>query len=144
MAWIYILTFPNGKQYVGQTINLKKRYSDYRSNNVNNRPIHNAIRKYGWGNIKKVEMNCSEEYLDWMEQEWIKTLNCICPNGYNIVDGGNSNKHYNKELKKRLSEMKIGEKNPMFGKHWDINDPRRVQLIERNKSNHYILSQMNE
>ena len=106
MVCIYIFTFPNKKKYVGQSTNLKARYGKHRSGKE--QVVDKAIRKYGWKNVHKLEMSCPEEYLDWMEQEWIKMLNCIKPKGYNLNSGGNKNKHHSEETKKKISEKHKG------------------------------------
>jgi len=66
-------------------------------------------------------MKCDAVYLDWMEVEWIKELNSLAPNGYNLNTGGNKNKHTSDETKKKQSEAQkgkhVGELNQMYGKH---------------------------
>jgi len=152
MAWIYILTFPNGKQYVGQTINLKQRFYSYRSNKKTNE--HNAIRKYGWNNIDRIEMKCSEKYLDWQEIEAIKNYNTLYPNGYNLETGGHINKHLSNETKRKLSESKKGKcfhsdewkkqrsefmKGKQYGLGWNPSEEYRKKKAEKMRGNHYRL-----
>lgn len=58
---IYKLTFPNGKIYIGQTINFNKRMHQYQwfatAEKAKKYPVYNyliskKIRKYGWENIR--------------------------------------------------------------------------------------------
>lgn len=54
---IYVFTFPNGKQYVGQSLDLYQRLKGYRADVKGtgkdiNRPVISAIRKYGWVKTK--------------------------------------------------------------------------------------------
>ena len=45
---IYCLTSPSGKKYIGQSMNINKRLSQYkRCENKNQTKIHMAILKYG-------------------------------------------------------------------------------------------------
>lgn len=105
---IYILTFPNEKQYVGQSINVKERFSYHRSGS--RQMVDRAIRKYGWENIKKETLECSEIHLDWMEEEWIKELDCLFPCGYNLDSGGSKNKHHSEETKQKISKAHKGKR----------------------------------
>jgi len=109
MGTVYIFTFPNGKKYVGQTVDAKMRYACHKSKNPR-MLVSSAIRKYGWDNIRKSEMPCPEEHLDQMEQEWIRELDCISPNGYNLETGGHEGKHHSAETRRKLGEMGKGRK----------------------------------
>jgi group I intron endonuclease len=113
MATIYILeNIINKKCYVGQTVkSFKKRLCRHIGSKY---PIGNAIKKYGIENFKKyVYYGIPEELLDYFEVELIKRLNSLSPSGYNLTTGGNKNKHYSEETKKKLSELNSGEKS-----HW--------------------------
>lgn len=97
-AIIYcIKCIPTGKEYIGQTYNYKygrKWYSrkiEHRLNEHLNfkenckKPLSLAIKKYGKDNftIREIE-RCSEEDCSKREHYWIKTLNTIKPEGYNV------------------------------------------------------------
>jgi hypothetical protein len=155
---IYIFTFPNGKQYVGQSTNIKNRYKSHK--NGKQQLVDKVIKKYGWDNIKKLEMECSEDYLDWMEIEWIKELNSISPNGYNLDSGGNTNKHLSKETKKKISlsnkgklqseETKNkrsillkGRKSPMKGKNHSIDTIEKMKKMKNALGYRYTDNQKN-
>lgn len=96
MKYIYIITSPSGKQYVGKsTIDLDQKAILYQSaskyfTNIK-RPIIEAIRKYGWENMKfniiERNDNWTSEELNSREKYWIeyyKTLHA----GYNVTSGG--------------------------------------------------------
>ena len=113
MNIIYILENKiNKKCYVGQTIqDFKDRLLAHKSEARLNRRknlIGNAIRKYGIENFNITTMTCKEEHLDWMEVEWIKELNSLAPNGYNLDTGGNKNKHASDETREKISKSKLG------------------------------------
>ena len=94
---VYILTFPSGKQYVGQTVWPRVRMNRYKANKfvAKQRLLTQAIKKYGWANVK-VEWLAgghgnppiAEESLDALEEGFIVRFNTIAPNGYNIQKGG--------------------------------------------------------
>ena len=56
MMYIYLITSPSGKHYVGQSkANFDKKkywYSVLEHTDVTDRKIVNAIRKYTWANMK--------------------------------------------------------------------------------------------
>jgi len=91
---IYVLLFPSGKKYVGQTIQtiekrLAKHFTDVKRGCT--LPIHNAMRGYGKEGmtIEKVfTLRCTQEYLDLVEVRAIKYYNTLAPNGYNLTEGG--------------------------------------------------------
>jgi group I intron endonuclease len=134
---IYMFTSPNGKQYIGQTCNFSRRISEHRGSSTKCRVIHNAITKYGFENfdLSILEENLSIEEANLMERYYIEKFNTISPNGYNLRYGGKSGGNLSDETKKligekskgrrwemsketkiKLSEEKIGNKNPMYGR----------------------------
>jgi len=116
MGIIYVMTNKiNGKKYVGQTIRpFNKRLQKHLSLSNKDKPItviSKAIKKYGIDNFN-IEthdiMNCC---LDDVEKVMIKTLNTKTPNGYNVVDGGNTTYgyHHTEEAKKKMSISSSGD-----------------------------------
>lgn len=110
----------NGKKYIGQTINGKnpnKRWDNgngYKSSSI----FWKAIQKYGWDNFEHdvVASNLTKEEADNFEKLLIKKLDTTnSDNGYNIEPGGSSNKAMSEHTKNKLRELRIGEKNPMYG-----------------------------
>ena len=94
---IYSINFCNVPVYVGQTINLSKRRSDHISESFNknhrnyNTPIHKFIRSrprffehFTWDVIQK---NIPKSKLTQKEKYWIKKLDTLWPNGYNVRRG---------------------------------------------------------
>jgi len=63
---IYKITNPNGKIYIGQSINIKKRKGCYKRNQIPKQPrICNSIKKYGFENhIFEVIEECSIDQLN--------------------------------------------------------------------------------
>lgn len=113
---IYRLTAPNGKCYIGQTIDFKRRMRDHRRNSKSPKyTVHHAIKKYGWVNIKKeiVIADVPEEDLDHLEQAYIEVENTVAPHGYNLSTGGGRTV-YSKAARRNMSKSK--KKNNSIGK----------------------------
>lgn len=102
---IYVYTFPNGKKYVGQSLDLQERLKKYKSDvkvlgRDSNRLVVVAIRKYGWNNVKieypfivdrdKVNETDLSIILDVLELRYIRDFDCVNPNGYNLTHGADS------------------------------------------------------
>lgn len=91
---IYLFTNKvNGKQYVGQTgSSFKSRYGKtWYKHSKNNQYIKRALLKYGQNNfyVSILEYNIDNfKELDKLETSYIKKLNTIYPNGYNLTSGG--------------------------------------------------------
>ena len=96
MIGIYKITSKtSGKVYVGQSINIKKRFYEHLYQAFHREELgytsilHQAMRKYGAEDFYlEVLEECSAEELDNREKYWIEELNCMSPNGYNILSGG--------------------------------------------------------
>lgn len=84
----------NGKCYIGQTIQkmnnrfLRHKHEAFSKNTES--PLYNAMRKYGIHNFKITEIDGANNIteLNYREFIHIHKLNSICPNGYNIKEGG--------------------------------------------------------
>lgn len=99
----------NGKIYIGQTVqNLTDRWSDHSrpctGQHVNKTAVANAIRKYGRENftIEEIDTASNLDELNIKEQTYIKALNSLVPNGYNLEVGGN-NKQCHPDTKAKIS-----------------------------------------
>ena len=118
---IYKITnISNGKIYVGQAVSHilnHKRYRPYghegrfrchiseafSTKKKKSHYLNNAIRKYGVTDFVVELIECCEvEKADEREIHYIKELNSLFPNGYNLKNGGSVFTHSD-ESKKRLS-----------------------------------------
>jgi len=99
---IYILHFPNGKKYVGQALDVQKRWWFHSSAaRRSNRLLYKAIRKHGWKNIRKEVLPgvyTTKAALNAAEKLYIKELRTHVRwhRGYNLTDGGESNTGWRK------------------------------------------------
>ena len=114
----------NGKKYVGQTNNIKRRYKQHKEDSFKNyndarynQAIHCAIRKYGLDNfdfeILEVLENKTSEEVNERETYWIREKKSLSPNGYNLKATGEANRGRNSsslldadknEIRRRLRE----------------------------------------
>ena len=93
---VYEHLFPNGKRYIGITSkNPKDRWENGNGYHQKNQPVmYNAIRKYGWENIKHNILfdNLTEEEAKEKERELIQEYNTFIyaenSMGYNMTLGG--------------------------------------------------------
>jgi len=134
MGYIYILTSPSGKSYIGQTIRpIQKRLEEHQKERSRCVAIYNAIKYHGWENFEKDWYECPDEDLNFDEELLIREMETLSPNGYNLLEGGGSNgkpceetvrrmseaqlgKIHTEESKQKMSEAKKGDKHPMYGK----------------------------
>jgi len=107
---IYLIRSPSGKGYVGQTVNYEERMKGHKKHSTNCTLLKYAIDKYGWNAMKvTILIKCANEYADQYEQDMIRAWDTLTPNGYNCVEGGNSNKRLSDETKKKIStSLKLG------------------------------------
>jgi group I intron endonuclease len=117
MGYIYCITSPSGKRYIGQTErNYEKRWNEHCKCLKSCIILENAIQKYGKENMKfEVLLMINNEYLDEYESKFIDLYNTLEPHGYNIRTGGDKGKHSDAS-KQRMRDAKLGEKNHNFGK----------------------------
>lgn len=118
MIGIYKITSPNGKIYIGQSINIKYRFDTYRRLNkqVSSSPkIYRSLKKYGFENHTfEVIEECSIDLLNEREryyQEFYNVLN----DGLNCMLTNTKEKKkvylpYSNERKKAISDFHKGKK----------------------------------
>lgn len=132
MALVYKITnIVNGNQYIGKTSKtLEERWDTHMDtllydSKSRTRYLYRALNFYGIDKftLAVVEDNISEDGINEREKFWIKTLNTLIPNGYNMTEGGDGgsmkdNPNYIESIKRR--DLK-GSKNPMWGKRGENN-----------------------
>ena len=116
MIGIYMFTNKiNNKKYIGQSINIERRYYQHSINSLNEKCLeyssyfYKAIRKYGFSSFSfEILEECEQEQLDEHEIYWIKYYNTNNSEfGYNLTAGGNampdkSKKIYQYDLNKNF------------------------------------------
>lgn len=123
----------NGMVYVGQTREFKRRMQRHKwgkDGTYFDRVYH---AHYDDFEVKIIDRASTIEQLNLKERFWIEFYNSYKPNGYNIFEGGrgylrdeetrqkyaerSTGRKHTEETKLKLREMRLGEKNPFYGKH---------------------------
>lgn len=101
----------NGKIYIGQSINIPRRWRQHRTTAVDlakeeyDYPLYRAIRKYGLENFDfSVLEYCEPKDLDEKEKFYIKKFQSFSE-GYNQTAGGADGWHYSKINDNILAEI---------------------------------------
>ena len=117
MGFIYRLTSPSEKSYIGQTIRtIEERFKEHQYSNSGCVAISNAIQKYGWENMIKEWYEVPDDDLDFYEEMIVALLGTLVPRGYNLKDGGGATGKMSEESRQKMSESQKGEKNHFYGK----------------------------
>jgi group I intron endonuclease len=139
----------NEKIYIGSTNYLygrfKQHYNDLLDNHHANKYLQNSWNKYNEDNFEFsiLEEITNEDLLIEREQFWMDKLKSYnISYGYNILPkaGRTIGVKRSDETKKRLSDSKIGDKNPMYQKEVSIETRRRlskslINMPEEKKTN---------
>ena len=116
-AFVYRITNTiNGMQYIGVTVDPKKRFRSHcRGIGSHRLLLKNAILKYGKEHFKmEVLLKASQKYCYEIEPKVIALYNTIKPNGYNLSKGGMGSLGLTGEMNGCYG--RTGEKHPNFGK----------------------------
>lgn len=122
----------NGKLYVGQHLSIEFD-KHYKGSGI---AITHAINKYGWNNFS-CEIICwcnNQTQLNEAEDNYIKLLGTMYPNGYNLKGGG-SRGRLSKETRQKISDANIGLKHNLSieGKKVLIDKQKGKKLSEETK-----------
>lgn len=142
----------NGKIYIGQTINYKRRHKDHLSPRYikkdNAAYFHKALNCHGEKNFiwEIIDTGSSYEELNKKESAYILQFNSIAPNGYNCNYGGNNkafsessrqkqslsqkNRFLNPEQRKERSRLQ----SPITKKMWDDPEYLKRKDVKRYKA----------
>ena len=162
---VYMHISPNNKKYIGITSRKTKyRWHSDGSGYKDNNYFYNAIKKYGWDNFQHIIIvkGLSEDDAKWLEMELIKIWDTTNQEkGYNILSGGQTNNGKNNpfygkshtkesinkmkishmgnfpndETRKKISEMRKGEGNNMWGKRGELSPHWGKKYSEERKNN---------
>lgn len=132
---VYKHTFPNGKVYIGITSQtMEKRFENGRGYKKCPK-MHNAILKYGWGNVEHEMLysGLSKEEAEQKEIELIAYYGSV-ENGYNTDHGGNGTGTHSIETREKISLGNKGKPRPKFS------EERKLQYSEmmRDKNNPFF------
>lgn len=163
-----VTCLPTGKLYFGQTVTpIGDRWVRHLSSSKkgSNHKFHRAIRKYGAENFIIEEVltvsaptkEILKKKLDYVEMRLIKRFNTKI-DGYNSTDGGDKGtvglkmpeeakkkiseakrrENLSAEQRKKLSESKIGEKNPFYHRTHSEDSRKRISEKKRGENHHFF------
>jgi group I intron endonuclease len=133
MGYIYIITSPNGKSYIGQTTRpIEKRLEEHRTGKSKGcRGVYNAIKFHGWENFVIDWYYCPDEELNNHEELMVEVLGTLSPNGYNLIGGGGNNGKRSEETKQKNREALLGK-------------PKSKEHTQKNRESHLGIKQSEE
>jgi len=131
---IYKITSPSNKVYIGQSLNIEKRWKGYSVNKKKQKEqtkLFYSFRKYGIRNHKfEIIEKCKIPELNEKEIFWIEYYNSV-KIGLNISKGGyyfwevNIGKKHTKETKEKMREWWAKNKKPR--------SPKTISKIKETK-----------
>ena len=109
---IYKIVNPNGKIYIGQSINIERREREYNGGRCKGqKKLYYSILKYGWENhIHEILEECSIEQLNEREIYWGMYYDALGKNGLCCMLG--SGKGYISD--ETLERIRISSKNRIY------------------------------
>jgi predicted GIY-YIG superfamily endonuclease len=112
MFFVYMITFPSGKCYIGKSNKWPTRLNKHRSaayrRDSGSVALNHAIRRYGWHNARKelLEYFPTKTAAVKREIELTVLFNALLPGGYNLQVGEGKGKIHNELTKIRMSASK--------------------------------------
>jgi group I intron endonuclease len=152
---IYKIINPNGKVYIGQSINIKKRFLNYKKFNCIKQPkLHRSFVKYGadkhcFSILEEClieELNIKERFYQLLYNSTNRDgLNCILTNENDSngmhceetkakMSASAKVKIFTKEHRENMSKARVGNKNAMFGKKQSEEAKLKMSLKKQNLS----------
>ena len=114
MIGIYKITSPSNRIYIGQSINIERRFTEYFNINKSKGQIqlHRSFKKYGVENHKfEIIEECEEFQLNERERYWQDYYDVLNDNGLNcrLTATYDKSGYLSKEVKEKISKIKQGK-----------------------------------
>ncbi len=120
---IYKITSPTGKIYIGQSVDIKSRWSKHKWSSLRccSTILYRSIRKYGFDNHTfEIIKECKKSELNKLERTYIEKYNTFESNhGMNLTKGGDSNVVLSKSTIEKIRRASKGNKNSLGMRHSD-------------------------
>jgi group I intron endonuclease len=134
---IYKITSPTNRVYIGQSVNINKRWCNYKGLHCKDQSkLYNSFKKYGFNNHTfEVIEECIFEMLNIKERYWQEYYDVIGPNGLNCKYVKTDEKYglFSDEVKRKISKANKGKQSSMLGrKH---SDETKIKMSETHKKN---------
>lgn len=144
MGYVYCITSPSGKKYIGQTINsVAKRFAQHCQTH-DCRALYGAIQKYGKEQLSiETLIEVNNQLLDYYETKFITMYDTMVPNGYNIRSGGSTGLHC-EQSRQLMREAKLGDKNHNFGKPRTDICKMRIGEAKKGEKHHFYGKELSD
>lgn len=121
MIGIYKITSPTKRIYIGQSVDIDKRFNHYKKLNCKGQTrLYNSFLKYGYINHKfEIITECDIEQLNEQERYFQDAYNVVGKNGLNCTLTGASDRHgeLSAGTRQKMSESSKGNKSHLGKKH---------------------------
>lgn len=137
---IYKITSPSKKIYIGQSIDIDKRFYRYRKLDCpSQKKLYYSFMKYGVDKHKfEIIHQCEINQLNKLEKYYVDLFQCFDSKyGLNLKDGGGSKGTLSEESKNKISNSKKGRVGNRLGSKQSENVKIKISLF--NKGNKYSL-----
>lgn len=114
MVGIYKIVNPKGKIYIGQSIDIEKRFNSYKLLNCKKQAkLYNSLKKYGFYKHKfDIIIECELHELNELERYYQELYFCIGKNGLNLrlVNSDDRTGELSQESKNKIGNSHKGRK----------------------------------
>jgi len=154
MIGIYKITSPSGKHYIGQSVDIGRRWKHYENLcERHGQPVlFNSFKKYGVKShtfeileILDIKLN-NDEIIEWLNSKelyYSLQFNSLSPNGLNLRIG-NGRGHLSKEANEKNRMSHLGAKNHMYGKKTSEEIKRKIQSKLQGEGCYWYGKQLSE
>jgi group I intron endonuclease len=146
MIGIYKITSPTKRVYIGQSINIEKRWKAYKANDFKHQPkLRHSFKKHGYGKHNfQILCECNVEELNEMERYYQDLYSCTNRSGLNCRLTISSDKKgvISEETRKNISNARklFIKNNPNYYK-WKPGRPSKNKGIPRSEETKIKISQ---
>jgi len=133
---IYKITSPSKMVYIGQSIDINKRWKEYaRLNCKKQQRLINSFLKYTVNKHKfEILEQCEREKLNELEKYYVDLYQSFNSKyGLNLKDGGGANGMCSEETRAKISRSRMGNKS-MLGKHHSEESKLKSSLSNKGKN----------
>lgn len=143
MIGIYKITNPSNRIYIGQSVNIEKRFNNYKNINKSDRQkkLNSSFRKYGIeSHVFEIVEECTIEQLNIRERYWQDFYNVVSKDGLNcqLTKTNESKFVFSEDTINKLKKFKMGE--AQRNKIISVQSGRKVKesTKEKLRRNHFM------
>lgn len=134
-----------GMAYVGQSVDIVKRWSAHTTPGKKSSGIQNAIKEAGIEAFHFFVLEiCAREDLNDREIHWIKTYDCVNPKGYNGNSGGGAPTKVSDATKKKVSASLKGNTRNLGKKRGPPSEETKAKMSSAQKGRPVFRSEKHE